>query len=96
MAMGLYFEWPVLLALFIPSMIGLIGNALAYGNTSTLGLQATHDKAHGSAVLNFLNIGLGALAVFSLGLHTVSPLLILPVMSGICILIILVSFFKLK
>jgi MFS family permease len=80
MALGIYLDWPVFAALFFPAMIMLLGNALVYGNASTLGLQSTEDKAHGSAVMNFLNMGLGTFSVFSLSLHSLDLRFILPAM----------------
>jgi hypothetical protein len=96
LGIGCYFDLPPLFSLFIPAFICFSGNSLVYGNTSNIGLQATHDKAHGSAVLNFLNIGLGTVAVFSLSLHKFSPVYVLPIMGILCCLLVLLNFRWLK
>lgn len=96
LAFGCYHDWPPLYSLFIPAMVCFMGNAMVYGNTSTVGLQATQDKAHGSAVLNFLNIGIGAMAVFSLSLHKFPPILILPMMAVLCCTLVVLNFTWLK
>lgn len=92
LAIGMYFEWPPLWGLFAPAMLAFAGNSLMYGNTSTLGLQATSDKAHGSSVLNFLNMGLSAIAVLSLSFHIMPSTLVLPLMCGIACLVIAANY----
>ncbi len=95
-ALGLFMGWHPVASLFIPAMVMLTGNALMYGNASTLGLQSTPDKAHGSAVMNFLNMGLGTLSVFSLSLHSFNPSIILPVMCACLCVLSFTSFMWIK
>jgi hypothetical protein len=83
-------------SLFLPAFICLFGNSLVYGNTSSVGLQSTDDKAHGSAVLNFLNIGIGALAVFSLSMHAFPSITVLPTMAVLCCTLVVLNLFWLK
>lgn len=96
LSIGLALGWPPILALFVPFMIIFVGNSLLYGNTSSIGLQATHDKAHGSAVMNFINMGISAVAVLSLSLHHFPALYVLPIMSALFCMLMLWSLFKLR
>lgn len=57
-----------LFSLFIPVTIVNFGIALVLPNASTLAMSNASDKAHGSAVLNFVNMGLATLVVFGIGL----------------------------
>lgn len=90
------FDWPPLWSLFIPTMITFAGNSMLYGNASTLGLQATADKAHGSAVMNFLNMGLCTLAVLSLSFITVNFTIALPFMNWIACFFIVTNFILIR
>lgn len=57
-----------LLILFVPMMFCYGGLSLVLANASTLAMQNVIDKAHGSAVMNFINMGFATLVVLSLGL----------------------------
>lgn len=96
LSVGLFMNWPVGLSLFFPVFVILAGNSLMYGNASALGLHATEDKAHGSAILNFLNMGIGTAAVSMLALITLPEKITLPLMASAACLIIIINFFWLK
>lgn len=67
-----------LITLFLPMIFSYFGLSLVFPNASTLAMSAIQDKAHGSAVMNFLNMGSVALVVLSLS-HFTPTLLLLPV-----------------
>ncbi len=56
-----------LVMIFIPMMLSYFGLALVFANTSTIAMSNVSDKAHGSAVMNFINMGLVTIVVLSLG-----------------------------
>jgi MFS transporter, DHA1 family, multidrug resistance protein len=56
------------LMIFIPMMICYFGLSLIFANASSLAMSTVVDKAHGSAVMNFINMGFTTLLVLSIGL----------------------------
>lgn len=70
--------------IFIPMMLCYFGLALVFANTSTIAMRNVSDKAHGSAVMNFTNMGLVTIVVLSLGLLPTSILLMPIVYILIC------------
>ena len=66
--------------IFIPMMLSYFGLALVFANTSSIAMNNVSDKAHGSAVMNFTNMGLATVVVLGLGLLPTS-VLIMPVMN---------------
>jgi MFS family permease len=58
---------PPLIELFVPMMSNFFGVSVVYANASTVAMSHVADKAHGSAVMNFINMGLVTLVVLSLG-----------------------------
>lgn len=67
-----------LATLFFPMICSYFGLSLIFPNASTLAMSAIQDKAHGSAVMNFLNMGLVALVVLSLSRFT-PTIILLPI-----------------
>ncbi|MBX3708674.1 MAG: MFS transporter [Gammaproteobacteria bacterium] len=65
---------PALMMIFVPMMLCYFGLALIFANTSTIAMSNVSDKAHGSAVMNFTNMGLVTTVVLSLGLLPTSIL----------------------
>jgi MFS family permease len=57
----------VLLALFFPTMIIYIGEVMVLANASTIAMSTAKDKSHGSAVINFIAVGLSTLSVLGIG-----------------------------
>lgn len=75
-------------SLFTPMIIIYFGLSLVLANASTVAMSQVSDKSHGSAVMNFINMGLATLIVLSLGLFTMQ-LFLLPgmfVVISICML----------
>ncbi len=66
-----------LLTLFSPMLLVYVGLSLIYANASTFAMSNTSDKAHGSAVMNFINIGVVIIAVLSLSLFSGTQRLLL-------------------
>jgi MFS family permease len=64
------------LGLFIPMCIVLIGNGLMYINISSFITSSAEDKSNASAMMSFLNMGVGTLAVLSLGLFDQTSMLL--------------------
>ena len=62
-------------SIFIPMMIIYLGLAAVLPNASAIAMGAVQDKAHGSAVMNFINMGLATVVVMGLGFLPMSPYL---------------------
>jgi MFS family permease len=67
MAVALMTQLPVIITLFLPMIIIYFGLSLILANASTVVMSQISDKAHGSAVMSFINMGLATLVVLSLG-----------------------------
>lgn len=65
-------------SLFLPMILIYFGLSLILPNASAIAMGQTSDKAHGSAVMNFINMGLATIAVLSLGFFPMS-IILLPV-----------------
>jgi len=72
-------RFSALVMIFVPMMLSYFGLALVFANTSTLAMDKVSDKAHGSAVMNFTNMGFATIVVLGLGLLPTN-LLIMPLM----------------
>ena len=66
----------VVLALFAPMVIIYFGLSLIIPNASVLAMNQVIDKAHGSAVMNFINMGFATLVTLSLGFFPINTLLL--------------------
>lgn len=78
--------------LFIPMMIIYFGLSLVLSNASAIALSSTNDKSHGSAVLNFINMGIATIAVLSVGLISID-LFLMPIFY-LCITVIMLFLSK--
>jgi hypothetical protein len=56
-----------MMTLFVPMIVILCGLSWVLANASTLALSQVKDKAHGSAMMNFLNMGLATIVVSLIG-----------------------------
>jgi len=65
-----------ILSLFVPMILIYFGLSLVLPNASAIAMSHAEDKAHGSAVMNFINMGLATLAVLSLGFFPMSTILL--------------------
>lgn len=77
-----------LIKLFIPMMFVYFGLSFIFANASTLAMNHTSDKAHGSAVMNFINMGLVTVVVLVLSLLPMSEYSLPAIYLIICILMI--------
>lgn len=62
----------VLSIIFLPTIVIYFGLSLILANASVLAMSQVSDKAHGSSVMTFTNMGLATVAVLSLGLLPVN------------------------
>lgn len=91
MSIAMMMHFSALLSLFLPMIIIYFGLCFVMANASTLAMSHVSDKAHGSAVMNFINMGLATLVVFSLSLFPMNALLLPAVYFVICIAMISLS-----
>lgn len=76
MMIALATHQPPLQALFIPLAINYLGLAFILSNASTFAMYQVEDKAHGSAVMSFINMGITTVVVLSLSLLPVTKFLL--------------------
>jgi hypothetical protein len=76
MLMAVYFLHSALLILFVPMIIIYFGLSLVIANASSAAMSHTTDKAHGSAVMNFINMGLTTVVVLCQGIISTSVVLL--------------------
>ena len=81
----LFMAYSVMVALFIPMVLVFFGLALLFANASALAMHHTSDKAHGSAVMNFINMGVATIVVLSLGSISMNLFLLPMIYIGICL-----------
>jgi predicted membrane channel-forming protein YqfA (hemolysin III family) len=79
---------PPVLSLFFPMIIIYFGLSLILANASTVAMNQVPDKAHGSAVMNFMNMGTATVVVLSLGCFSMSPTLLPAVYIALCLFMI--------
>ncbi|HSW71680.1 MAG TPA: MFS transporter [Gammaproteobacteria bacterium] len=92
MFIAMILHFPLLVSLFLPMIIIYFGLCFVLANASTLAMSRVTDKAQGSAVMNFINMGLATIVVLSLGLFPIQTLL-LPA-SYIILSIVMLGMFK--
>ena len=76
-------NFSLLLSLFLPMIIIYFGLCFVMANASTIAMSHVSDKAHGSAVMSFVNMGLATVVVLSLGFFPMKPLLLPAIYLGI-------------
>lgn len=74
-----------IIQLFFPMMIGYFGLSLVFANASTVAMNHAVDKAHASAVMNFINMGLVTIVVITLSYLPATRFLLPSVYIIICI-----------
>jgi MFS family permease len=79
-----------MITLFLPMILNYFGQSLVFGNASSIAMRHVSDKAYGSAVMSFINMGLATLVVLSLGLFSTSLLLLPLVFLGVSVEMLLV------
>jgi MFS family permease len=76
MIVAVWVKASALMALFMPMILIYFGLALVFANASTVAMEKVLDKAHGSAVMNFMNMGFATLVVLMLGLFQIKLILL--------------------
>lgn len=66
----------IIFSLFVPMMIIFFGLCFIVSNASTLALSHASDKSNGSAVMNFLNMGLATIMVLTVSYFQMKMLLL--------------------
>lgn len=84
MMIGMLMHWSALVALFLPMVVVYFGLCFIMANASTLAMLTVEDKAQGSAVMSFINMGSATLVVLSLGLFSIHILLLPAVFMSLC------------
>lgn len=85
MLLATIMNFPILVSIFLPMLIIYFGLCFVLANASTLAMSQTKDKANGSAVMNFLNMGLATIVVLSLGLFPMNALLLPTIYIILCV-----------
>jgi MFS family permease len=93
MLVAMLMHVPILFSLFVPMISIYFGLCFILANASTIAMSHVADKAHGSAVMNFINMGLATLVVLSVGLFPMKAVL-LPVIY-IILCAVMIGIFKL-
>lgn len=79
-----FLQLSAVITLFLPMMFCYFGLALVFANASTIAMSSVTDKSHGSAVMNFTNMGLVTLVVLGLGELQIRTLLLPIIYVFIC------------
>lgn len=76
--------WSAIFSLFLPAAVIYFGLCLVLANASTMAMSHIQDKAHGSAVMNFINMGMATVAVFIPGLFRLQVLVLPAIYFVLC------------
>ncbi len=85
MFVAMFMQLPILFSLFLPMIIIYFGLCFILANASVIAMSHVSDKAHGSAVMNFINMGLATLVVLSLGLFSMKTMLLPAIYIILCV-----------
>ncbi len=83
-----WLDFPPLFSLFLPTAFVYFGLCFILANASAKAMSSVVDKAHGSAVMNFINMGMSVVAVLVLGLFTMRTLLLPVAYFVLCVMMI--------
>lgn len=76
MVIALYLQRSIVYSIFLPMIIIYFGLSFIVANISTVIMNSISDKSHGSAVMNFINMGVATIAVLSLSLFNIDKMLL--------------------
>jgi len=93
MGIAMLLEVPLLYSLFVTMILIYFGLCFVMANASSFAMSRVHDKAHGSAVMSFVNMGVPTVAVLSIGFLPIKTLM-LPAIY-LCLCLIMLGIFKL-
>ncbi len=85
MLTAMYKGLPILYSLFFPMIVIYFGLCFILANASVLAMSAVEDKGHGSAVMNFVNMGLATVVVLTVSLLPLNTLLLPALYMALCI-----------
>jgi MFS family permease len=78
-------DFPIVFSLFMPMIMIYFGLCFILANGSTLAMSHVNDKAHGSAVMNFINMGFATIVVLTVGLFPMKSLVLPTIDIILCI-----------
>ena len=78
----------LMFSLFLPMIIIYFGSCFIQANASTIAISNASDKAHGSAVMSFINMGLATCVVLSTGLFSMTTLLLPSIYIMLCFIMV--------
>jgi DHA1 family bicyclomycin/chloramphenicol resistance-like MFS transporter len=78
-----------ILSLFLPATIIYFGLCFIFSNASSLAMSRATDKAHGSAVMSFVNMGLATIMVLNLGYVPVNTFVLPVAYFALCVVMVL-------
>lgn len=84
MLLAIYCHLWIVYSLFIPMIVIYFGICFIAANTSAIAMSQVIDKAHGAAVMSFVNMGTATVVVLSLGYFTIKESLLAVIYAGIC------------
>lgn len=82
--------------LFFPMLLVYVSESLIFANISSLGLSHAKNKSNGSAVLNFINLGIAVIAVLLLEFIYPDSALVMPVSFVVIFGIMILFWIRLK
>lgn len=82
---AMFMHLTILYSLFLPMIIIYFGLCFILANASTIAMSHVTDKAHGSAVMNFINMGLATLVMLGTSLLPITALLLPSIYIGLCV-----------
>jgi predicted MFS family arabinose efflux permease len=95
MIVAVWMKASALMTLFLPMILIYFGLALIFANASTAAMDKVMDKAHGSAAMNFMNVGFATLIVLMVGLFQIK-LMLLPIIFLFLVVVMIMAFNGLK
>lgn len=78
----------IIVSLFLPMMVIFFGLCFIIANASTIAMSHVSDKSHGSAVMNFLNMGLATIVVLCLSYLPMKMLMLPSAFIGFIIIMV--------
>jgi DHA1 family bicyclomycin/chloramphenicol resistance-like MFS transporter len=78
-------DFPIVFSLFMPMIMIYFGLCFILANGSTIAMSHVNDKAHGSAVMNFINMGFATIVVLTVGLFPMKSLVLPTIDIILCI-----------
>ena len=87
----MYLNTSIIISVFIPIIIIYFGLCFVIANGSVIAMDGVTDKAHGAAVMSFINVGLTTLAVLSIALFPVKTMLLPAAYFALCIIMFCIA-----